>query len=135
HQMLQLERVCRLFAGTGLLGAGRVEGEEPLRRLRLLAFQFVLDADAWKLLSAELRLDPEAILRHLPGCDLVRDVEEAARAIAFTAEEALACLRAQPEAAEAAGEAPARREQSLDTAVDVARGMREFLAERARRWP
>jgi hypothetical protein len=66
----------------------------------------------------------------------VRDVEEAARKIAFTAEEALAYLRAQPEAAEAAALATtARSEASLDTAANVARGMREFLEERAKRWP
>jgi hypothetical protein len=137
HQMLQLEQVCGLVAATGLLAAGRVEEEEALGRLRMLASRFVVDADAWKLLSAELNIDREAILRHLPGCDLVRHVEEAARKVAFTPEEARAHLRTQPEAAEAApGQAPpARREDRIDTAADVARGMREFLAERAQRWP
>jgi hypothetical protein len=103
----------------------------------MVAFRFVIDADAWKLLCAELRLDPEAILRHLPGCDLVRDVEQAARKVAFTAEEALADLRSELEAAEAAADLgpAARREYRLDTAADVARGMREFLEEWAQRWP
>ena len=114
-----------------------MSGEEALRQLRMVAFRFVIESDAWKLLCAELRLDPEAILRHLPGCDMVRGMEEAARQIGFTPEEALAYLRTHPEAAEgAAGQAPAaRRKDHLDTAADVARGMREFLEERAQRWP
>ena len=37
------------------------------------------DADAWRLLCADMKIDPDATLRHLPGCDLVRDMEEAAR--------------------------------------------------------
>src|SRR5262249_47581747 len=109
---------------------GRLQGEEALQNLRLLAFRFVRDADAWKLCSAGLRLDPEAILRHLPGGDLVRDMEAAARNIAFTPEEALAYVRSRPEAAEATG----GQEQGLDTAADVARGMRAFLTQRAGQW-
>jgi len=132
HQMLQLERVYCLVSATALLAAGEVEGEG---RLRMSAFQFVVEADAWKLLCAELGIDPEAILGHLPGCDLVRHMEEPARQVAFTAEEALAHMRTKPEAA-AAGPAPvARCEYRIPTATDVARGMREFLEERAQRWP
>jgi hypothetical protein len=133
HQMLQLERVCRLFSATALLVAGKVKGEE---KLRMLAYQFIVEAEGWKLFSAELHIDPDAILRHLPGCDLVRDMEEAARKMAFSPEEALAYLRSQVEAGEAAADqAPARqRECRLDTPDDVARGMREFLAGRAARW-
>jgi hypothetical protein len=133
HQMMQLERACRLACGAGLLAGRQVVGEEPLRRLRMSAFEFVVDDDAWKLLCAELSIAPDAILGHLPGCDLVHDTEPAARQLAFTAEEALAYLRSQKEAAP--DQAPAaRREHRIDTAADVARGMRQFLAERARRW-
>src|SRR5215471_19354314 len=53
HQMMQLDRACRLACGAGLLAGHQVIGEEPLRRLRMLAFEFVVDDDAWKLLSAE----------------------------------------------------------------------------------
>jgi len=137
HQMLQMVRAYRMACAMAVLGSGRDNGEEPLRHLRMLAFRFVIDADAWKLLCAELRLDPEAILRHLPGCDLVRDMEQAARKFAFTAEEALAYLRSELEAAEAAAglAPPAQRKYSMDTAADVAREMREFLEEWAQRWP
>jgi hypothetical protein len=133
HQTLQLERVCKLFATTGLMASGRLKGEEPLRRLRMLAFRFVVDADAWKLLSADLRIAPEAVLGRLPSCGLLNDMEEAARKIAFTPEEALAYLRAQPDA-EGAGPA-ARDEDRIKTAAEVAQEMRGFLEERARRWP
>jgi hypothetical protein len=137
HQMLQMERAYHMACATALLGSGRVSGEEALRQLRMVAFRFVIESDAWKLLCAELRLDPEAILRHLPGGDVVRDMEEAARQLGFTSEEALAYLRSRPEAAEgAAGPAAAAgRKDHLDTAADLARGMREFLQERAQRWP
>jgi hypothetical protein len=62
---------------------------------------------------------------------------EAARRIAFSPEEALAYLRCNPEGEEApAGRAPAAgRECRIETAAEVARGMREFLEERASRWP
>jgi hypothetical protein len=128
HQTMQLERVCSLFAATGLLQRSRVDEDEANGRLRLVAFRFVIDAHAWGLLCAELRLDSEAILRHLPGRDLVRQVEGAARQIAFTPEEALVYLRSQPKTAPGP---PGRGEDRLDTAADVARGMREFLAEPA----
>src|SRR5262245_30972580 len=60
HQMIQLERVCQLFSATAVMMAGDVGKDEGNQRLRLLAFRFVVAADAWKLLSAELHLDPEA---------------------------------------------------------------------------
>jgi hypothetical protein len=133
HQMMQLDRACRLACGAGLVAGRQVMGEESLRRLRMLAFEFVVDDDAWKLLCAELRIDPDAILGHLPGCGLVHDMEPAASQLAFTAEEALAYLRSQMGAAP--GQAPAARgEYRIDTAADVARGMQQFLAERAKRW-
>jgi len=118
HHTLQLDRVCRLFSATGLLMAGKIKRDEPLR---MLAFQLVTDADAWRLFSAELHLDPDAILRHLPGCDLVRDLEEAARRFAFSPEEALAYMRSQDENAEAAaGKTPAAPREHMDTAADNA---------------
>jgi hypothetical protein len=136
HRLQQLDLAYRLACATALLASGRAEGEEPLRHVQMHAFRFILGADAWKLFCAELHIDPEAILGHLPGCDLVRGMEEAAREVAFTPEEALAWLRRPVEAAEAAaGKAPAaRREYRMDTAADVAREMREFLEERAGRW-
>jgi hypothetical protein len=122
HLGRQLELGCRLAGTVALLASGQVEHEAAHRQIRMLAFQFALEADAWQLLSAELQMDPEAILGHLPGRDLVRYVEEAARRIAFTPEEALAYLRQQTPAVE------------METAADIARGMKAFLAERALRW-
>jgi hypothetical protein len=146
HQMQQLERVGYLLGGGLFLAIAKGkatakgktidEEEEPAPRVRLLAFRLVVAADAWKLLCDELQVAPDAILRHMPGGKLVRDMEEAARKMAFSPEEALAYLRAQEEADEAAaGKAPsARRVYRFDTAADEARRMREFLEGRAARW-
>jgi hypothetical protein len=118
HLLQQLERASRLACATAQLAGGRgVEKEEPLQHLRLHAFRLVHAADAWQLLSAELRIDPEAILRHLPGRDLVRGVEETARKVAFTPEEAAGFLGAE-----------------VGTAEEEARGMLDFLKDRAGRY-
>jgi hypothetical protein len=63
-------------------------------------------------------------------------MEEVARLMAFSAEEALAYLRAGVEADRPAeGDTPAvRREYRLDTAADVARSMRAFLRARLESW-
>src|SRR5262249_9417828 len=52
---------------------------------------------------------PRGVAGYLPGCERVRDMEEAARRIAFSPEEALAYLRSSSEdAARALDEAAAR---------------------------
>jgi hypothetical protein len=90
------------------------------RRLKwqLPALRFVVDADAWKLFCADLQIAPDAILRHLPGCNLVRGMEAVARRIA----------------AEAADGRTLGAQHPIESAADVARGMREFVAERAQPW-
>jgi hypothetical protein len=63
-------------------------------------------------------------------------MEQVARLLAFSAEEALAFLRAQVEAVRPAeDESPeVRREYKIDTTADVAQSMREFLQERLDAW-
>jgi hypothetical protein len=114
HLGLQLHGAFRMACATALRATGELGRDEPLRKL---ALEFVLAADAWQLLCAGLNLEPDAILCHLPGYDVVRGMEGAARKIAFPAGEAPAYVRPSPRAA------------------DEARRMREFLAEKAESWP
>jgi hypothetical protein len=85
YQMQQLERLCAIVAAAGLMASGETaEGESRLKWL-LPALRFVVDADAWKLFCAELQIDPDALLRHLPGCKLEQGMEAVARRIAAEA--------------------------------------------------
>jgi hypothetical protein len=118
HLAQQLERVCALYSAAALGGSGQIEEGEANQRIRLLARHFVVAADAWKLFCADLHLDPDWIICHLPGFDLVRSTKEAAMKIA---------------AETANGPAPGV-EQGIESAADQARKMREFLAERAAGW-
>ncbi len=104
--------------------------------MQMLCFRVQLDADAWKLLCAELKIDPEPLLRGLPGYESVKQMEECARLVAFTAEEATVFLRQSFEQEEvAAGKAPpANRVYRMCTAADVARDMREYLESHLASW-
>jgi hypothetical protein len=117
----------------------RQEPQRDERRwqlLKMLAYRYVVRADGWRLLCAELPIDPEVLMRELPGYDAVQQMEQVARLIAFSAEEALAFLCAEAEAVRPAeeGERKVRREYKIDTAADVARSMREFLQARLDEW-
>ena len=101
-----------------------------------MAYRFVVRADGWKLLCTELHIDPDVLLRQLPGYESIRKMEEEARLIACTPEQAIAYLREAAERDEPAKDkaAAVRREYHLDSAEDVARSMRKFLAERLDSW-
>jgi hypothetical protein len=104
--------------------------------LKLLSYRYVVRADGWRLLCTEMPIDPEVLLKELPGYDAVKQMEQVARLIAFNAEEALAFLRADAEARRPAEDdtAGVRREYRIDTAADVARSMRDFLQSRLDEW-
>lgn len=102
---------------------------------RMQVYQFVVRADGWKQLCAELSIDPDVLLRGQPGFDTLVRFEEQVRPIAFNAEEARVCLRGI--VARHGGEnepSGSGREYRLDTAADVARSMREFLEKRRDAW-
>jgi hypothetical protein len=42
--------------------------------LRMLAYRCVMRADGWKLLCAGLQVDPEGVLRDMPGHETVRQM-------------------------------------------------------------
>jgi hypothetical protein len=98
----------------------------------MLCRWFVVNADAWKLLCARLALDPEVLLRELPGFQTVRQMEEIARHMAFTPEEALSYLEERGKAGEV--KLPLERGSRLATAEDVVRSMQEQLARHPEQW-
>jgi hypothetical protein len=104
--------------------------------LKMLCYRFMVRADGWRLPCSELHIDPMVLLKDLPGCDAVQQVEQVARLLAFSAEKALAFLRAEAESCRPAEEeTPAvQREYTIDTAANVAQSMRAFLQERLEEW-
>jgi hypothetical protein len=106
------------------------------RAVQTLAFRFVVRADGWKLLCRQLQIDPDVVLRDLPGYETVCQMEGVARLLACTAEQALACLRegAEREAAAKGASPPVRQDYRLDTAEEVARSMHAFLAGELAAW-
>jgi hypothetical protein len=145
YLLKQLDLAALYWRFAGLLEQeplGRPSRQERQRQerrwqlLKLLAYRYVVRADGWRLLCAELPIDPEVLLKELPGYEAVQQMEQVARLIAFSAEEALAFLRADAEANRPAdGYSPAvRREFKMDTAADVAQSMRAFLQARLDAW-
>jgi len=53
--------------------------EELLNVVRILAYRFVRESDAWKLVCAGLNIDPEALLRDQPSYGMIRVMEYSAR--------------------------------------------------------
>ncbi len=60
---------------------------------RLAAYRFCLEADGWRQLCAELKIDPEALLRGVRGYGALQMTERAARGLLWSPEEATAYLR------------------------------------------
>jgi hypothetical protein len=90
---------------------------------RLTAYRLNVEADGWTRFCAELHLDGEALLRDLPCYDTLQRTQQAARALAWTADEATDCLRRL-----GPGDA------ALPTVEGVARGLRKFLKARVAWW-
>jgi hypothetical protein len=90
---------------------------------RTAAYLFCVEADGWRLLCAELKIDPEALLKDLPYFEMLRISEESARASGWGAEETAAFLRRC-----------GRGEVEPRTAEDAAKAMRAFLDQRVRWW-
>jgi hypothetical protein len=90
HCLALLEQDAWLF-GDGKKGRPVEDRVENV--LRMWAYLFVVEADAWKQLAAELQIDPETLLRDIPCYDTLRQTEEAIRLTAFTEKEATEYLR------------------------------------------
>ena len=132
-------RVMNLLDKEPLFGQTRKakQLEERLwRALETLAYRIVVQAEGWKLFCRQLQIDPDVPLKDLPGHEAVLHVEESARGLACTPEEACARLReAVGSDMSLEGDAPPdTSEFRLDTAEDVAGFMREFLEIQIATW-
>jgi hypothetical protein len=145
HLLAQLDLAAVYWRFSALLDQelrarpSRPERQQDERRwqlLKMLCYLFVVRADGWRLLCTEMHIDPVVLLKELPGYDAVQHMEQVARLLALSAEEALDFLHADAETRRpAAAETPAlRREDKVDTAADVAQSMRAFLQARLDKW-
>jgi hypothetical protein len=145
YLLQQLDLVAFYWRFTAILDRqpqGRPSRQERQRDerlwqiLKMLCYRFVVRADGWRRLCTELHIDPVVLLKELPGYDAVQHMEQVARLLAFSAEEALSYLRAEFESCRPAeDETPAvQRQYTIDTAADVARSMRAFLQEQLEEW-
>src|SRR5450631_2755482 len=71
----------------------RREYKRPWEVAEILAYRFVVRADGWKLLCGELHIDADVLLRDLAGYQKIRELEETARLMACTSEQARAFFR------------------------------------------
>jgi hypothetical protein len=132
HVMRQLEAAALYWQASGLLDrcaarAGTEDGKaveaRTRRALRGFAYVITVYADAWKRLYHEMQADTDVLLKYLPGRDVLRQAEEAARAIAPSAEEVTAWLRARGDLT--------TRPVTVDS---VLRDMRDYLQDHLDWW-
>lgn len=129
HMIEHLDLVLKFWLGAYIVktsdGPGadkkeKAEGDRFWSEVRMTAYRICVEADAWRRLCGELKIDPEALFRDLPGYEAMQATEEAARRSAFTPEEAAAYLR------QSRGEGT-----ELPTIEKSAKVMRDFINERA----
>jgi hypothetical protein len=142
YALEQLDRAAAYWWAKDFLKAHALLGYQSLapddeerisKLLAGLALCFVLRADTWKLLCAELHLDPEVLLRELPGYQRICDMEKEARATACTPEEAVASLREATVSCRLPQE-EATATFRIATPEDMVRPLREFLQEQLDAW-
>jgi hypothetical protein len=102
----------------------------------IMAYRFVVRADGWKLLCAELHIDADVLLRDLAGYQKVREIEDTARLMACTPEQARAFFRnASKREKSLEGTASADPDKyRLETPEEQAQAMRQHLDEKLAAW-
>jgi hypothetical protein len=115
---------------------GRSGGVPAFAASRMIAYRCLVHAEGWRLFCGELGIDPDVLLRDLPGFDEVRRLHEQAREVAYTEAEARTFLRRAYRRRDSAGAASAEPGQSPEpeTAAGVAASMRRFLRDTADDW-
>jgi hypothetical protein len=108
HMMRQLDLTATYWRLTAWnaedLWLRRGKGNDPEAEklwslARQLLHRFLVYADAWQRFCAELGIDPQALSRDYPGSDTLKHMEELARPLACSPEEAAAHARQRnPEA-------------------------------------
>jgi hypothetical protein len=102
-------------------GAEQVDEDGSLAAVCVGAYLLVCHFDGWRLFCKERNLDPEVLLRDIPGYGVAIEAEAIARALAFNAQEAAAWVRR---------DGTAERAEIL-TAESVAADLRKFVEKRA----
>src|SRR5262249_47729623 len=102
---------------------GKEQDERLLPIVRMAAYLVTARVDGWRMLCGEISIDSEVLLKELPGYTTVQRGEQAARAVAFTAEEAAVFVQARW----GGGTRPV-------TAKTFLAGLREFVDWRAGWW-
>jgi hypothetical protein len=108
---LSLLHLCQLLHLAALPGQAelrwlhssrRRRGNRPDRReLQLLqdvcshAYLFLVESEGWNRFCAELNLDPDVLVRDVPGYTTVKAAEKVARVLGYTPEEAAHAVRLQ----------------------------------------
>jgi hypothetical protein len=139
HMTDQLAQAASYWSTASLLNRGDSNFDERLRSyklLRLQAYMFVLDAGAWKSFCSELHLDPEELLRALPGYDIVRRTQQVACSLEVTREQALGYLVELTNGdADTAGDNPAGvGDKGLPTMEALVGFMKEHLQAEFKKW-
>jgi hypothetical protein len=126
--IIQLDLALLYYQATGMLevyllltGAANDERENRLcKMMQVLTYRYVAHADAWRQVRGRLQVDPEVLLRDYPGSDSLQLMEETARLVACSHEDATAIVRqgGDPDA-------------QLATAAEIADAMWKFLEDRA----
>jgi hypothetical protein len=101
----QVEGVAELYWEVARSKEQIATAERLSSGLSMLAYKITVEAEAWKRFCADLKIDPDTLLRDMPPFDTLKRGEEPAKLGACTAEEAAALWRA----AGAGGEGPADR--------------------------
>jgi hypothetical protein len=120
---LLYNQISALLRNEMLAKQGAKDDLDLFNGLRMVAYRFLVRGRAWKELYAEGQIDAEALLKDLPGYDLVKLMEPEAGMVAFTPEEASDFMR------KTAGESA-----NVETVAETVAALREFLDYRAQSW-
>jgi hypothetical protein len=91
--MQQLSLAANFWRAEGLLADAGEEGEMRVWEVvKLYGYVIAANAEAWRQVSAGLGVEPDALLRLLPGYEASLEAERAAERWGFTPEEADAYL-------------------------------------------
>jgi hypothetical protein len=100
--LLELLDLAALYWQTGGLLAEREalndeEGDGPPKKLRatvgMFAYMLTVKVDGWKRFCCEFNVDPDLLMKELPGFGTVQRAEQAARVVACTPDEATDWIR------------------------------------------
>lgn len=131
-QLLEmLDLTVRYWQAGGLMADWEAvleeEQGEPRRRLRaamkVFAYILTIKLAGWRRFCSEFNIDPEFLMKDLPGFAIVQRTEESARIMACTPDEATAWMQKR------GGETA-----KMPTVEDEAASLWDFVDSKAKRW-